>query len=126
MAEQVPLWYESIEDAIGTAIMALGGAKKVSELLWPVLARNKPQTAYTRLKHSLNDDKPEKLDPDEVLTIARAAAAIGEHSIMLYMARELGYEITPLAPSEAEKRAKRAQIAWHLDEAKRLSGEVDK
>lgn len=125
MGEQVPLWHESIEDAIGTAIQALGGAKKVAELLWPVLARNKPQTAYTRLKHCLNDDKAEKLDPDEVLTIARAAAQVGEHSIMKFMAREAGYEITPLPPSEAEKRAKRAAIAWHLDEAKRLSTEVD-
>lgn len=120
MGEQVPLWHDAIEDAIGTAIQALGGSKKVAELLWPVLARSKPQTAYTRLRHCLNAEKPEKLDPDELLTIARAAALIGEHSIMQYMARELGYEIAPLAPNEAEKRARRERRKALLDELARL------
>lgn len=121
MAEQIPLLHDSIEDAIGTAVSALGGAKEVAAMLWPVLANNKPQTAYTRLKHSLNEDKAEKLDPDEVLTIICAGAQIGEHSIMRYIARKAGYEINPLPPSEAERRARRSKIAWHLDEAKRLS-----
>lgn len=120
MSEQVPLWHDSIEDAIGTAIHALGGAKKVAELLWPVIARNKPQTAYTRLRHCLNPDKSEKLDPDEVLTIARAAALLGEHSIMQYMARELGYELKVVALGEAQKRARRARELALLEELKRL------
>lgn len=123
MSEQVPLWHDSIEDAIGTAVQTLGGAKRVAEMLWPVLARSKPQTAYTRLRHCLNADKAEKLEPDELLTIARNAAAIGEHSIMQYMARELGYEITPLAPTDAEKRAKRARRLALLAELHRLEDE---
>lgn len=123
MGEQVRLWHDSIEDAIGTAIQSLGGAKKVAELLWPVLARNKPQTAYTRLRHCLNAEKSEKLDPDEVLTIARAAALLGEHSIMQYMARELGYEITPLPGDEKQKRAKRERRLELLEELKRLEDE---
>lgn len=123
MSEQVPLWYDSIEDAIGTSILALGGAKKVAEMLWPVLARSKPQTAYTRLKHCLNGDKAEKLDPDEVITIARAAAAIGEHSIMQYHARECGYEIVPLSPTEAVKRARRARLIALREEVRKLEDE---
>jgi hypothetical protein len=123
MGEQVRLWHDSIEDAIGTSIQALGGAKKVAELLWPVLARNKPQTAYTRLRHCLNAEKSEKLDPDEVLTIARAAALLGEHSIMQYMARELGYEISPLPGDEKQKRARRERRLELLDELKRLEDE---
>jgi hypothetical protein len=120
MNDQVPLWHDSIEDAIGTAVQSLGGAKKVAELLWPVLARNKPQTAYTRLRHCLNPDKAEKLDPDELLDIARAAALIGEHSIMKYLARELGYSLTPLKPNEIEKRARRERVSALLEELKRL------
>jgi|SRR5688572_21353557 hypothetical protein len=123
MSEQVPLWHDAIEDAIGTAIQALGGAKKVAELLWPVLARNKPQTAYTRLRHCLNADKSEKLEPDELLTIARAAAVLGEHSIMQYMARELGYELTVLKPDESQKRVRRERRMALLDELKRLEDE---
>lgn len=120
MSAQVPLWHDSIEDAIGSAILALGGGKKVAELIWPVMARNKPQTAYTRLRHCLNPDKAEKLDPDEVLTIARAAAIIGEHSIMQYMARELGYELTVLAPDESQKRFRRERRLTLLEELKRI------
>lgn len=123
MSEQVPLWHDSVEDAIGTAILALGGAKKVAEMLWPVLARNKPQTAYTRLRHCLNAEKAEKLDPDEILTIARSAALIGEHSIMQYLARELGYEIKPIAPTEAVKRLRSARRLALLEELKRLEDE---
>lgn len=121
MSEQVPLWHDSIEDAIGTAILALGGPKKVSELLWPVLARNKPQTAYTRLRHCLNPEKAEKLDPDEVLTIARSAAVMGEHSIMQYLAREIGYELIVLKPDENAKRIRRERRNAILDELKRLT-----
>lgn len=120
MNKQVALWHDSIEDAIGTSIHALGGAKKVAELLWPVQARNKPQTAYTRLRHCLNPDKPEKLDPDEVLTIMRAGRAIGENSILQYIAREVGYEIKMLPLGETEKRARRERRAAILDELKRL------
>jgi predicted ATPase len=120
---QIQLWHESIEDAIGTAVQALGGAKKVAELLWPVQARNKPQTAYTRLRHCLNAEKPEKLDPDEVMTIARAAAVLGEHSIMKFFARELGYELVPLAPTESVKRMRRNRRLALLEELKLLEDE---
>ena len=123
MSEQIQLWHDSIEDAIGTAILALGGAKRVAELLWPVLARNKPQTAYTRLRHCLNPDKAEKLDPDELSTIIGAAAQVGDHSIMKYLARTLGYELTVLPPSESVKRARRQRRAELLEELKRLEDE---
>lgn len=120
MGEQVPLWHDSIEDAIGTAVQALGGAKQVAAILWPALAQAKPETAYTRLKHSLNPEKAEKLSPDEVLLIAREAAAIGMHCVMEYFAREAGYELKALAPADAKKRARRARKLALLEELKRL------
>lgn len=123
MAEQVPLWHDSIEDAIGTAVQALGGAKVVAAHLWPVLARSKPETAYTRLRHSLNPEKPEKLSPDELVTVARLAVEIGEHSIGKYLARELGYELKTLPPGDAKKRAKRARRLALLEELQRLEDE---
>lgn len=125
MASQVPLWHDCIEDAIGTAIQALGGAKKVAEMLWPVLARSKPETAYTRLKHALNADKAEKLSPDEVLTIARAAADVGDWSIPQYIARELGCEFTALPRAEAKKRARKARISSLLAEVAKLAQEEE-
>lgn len=123
MAEQGSLWHDSIEDAIGSAIHALGGAKKVAKLLWPALADSKPETAYTRLKHCLNPDKAEKLALDEFFLIARKARELGEHSIAMYFGRDVGYEISPLEAEEIEKRARREKLQWHLAEVARLAQE---
>lgn len=119
---QVPLWHDSIEDAVGTAVQALGGAKKVAEVLWPAL---KPETAYSRLKHSLDPDKPEKLSLGELLMIARMARARGEHSIAQYFGRDVGYEVMPLNNEEIEKKVRREKMRWHLAEVARLSQEAD-
>lgn len=125
MPDQVPLWHDSIEDAIGTAVQALGGAKIVAAMLWPVAARAKPETAYFRLKHALNPEKAEKLSPDEVMAIARAAAGIGDHSIMQYLGRELGYQVEPVPPGEAKRRARKQEIASLLARVARLASEED-
>lgn len=121
MAEQGVLWDDCIEDAVGTAVKALGGAKKVAKLLWPALADSKPETAYTRLKHCLNPEKAEKLGLDELLLIARKAREVGEHSIARYFGRDVGYEFVALEAEEIERRARKERIQWHLAEISRLS-----
>lgn len=123
MAEQVPLWHDCFEDALGAAVQALGGAKKVSALLWPVQAQQKPETAYTRVRACLNPDKAEKFSPDELLVLIRQAAEVGDHSIMRYIGREGRYEVTPLSPEDAEKRAKSARRRALLAELASLEDE---
>jgi hypothetical protein len=120
MVEQVRLWHDSWEDAVGTAVQAAGGTKKVAELLWPTL---KPETAYTRLKHCLDPDKADKLSLGEFFMIARLARAAGEHSIARYFGHDAGYEFKPIADAENEKRVRKAKIQFHLTEAARLSQE---
>ena len=124
MADQTPLWHECIEDAVGTAVLALGGFKKVAAMLWPSLAESKSETAYSRLKHCLNPEKAEKLSLDEFLLIARRAREVGEHSIARRFGYEAGYECAPLDAEESERRARNAQIQWHLTEASRLTEET--
>ena len=101
MSDQSELFHESIYDAIGSAIQALGGAKKVAGLLWPSL---KTESGYTRLKHCLSDDFPEKLSPTELLLVAARAKEKGDHSVMRFLAAELGYE-HPRTVSPADQAA---------------------
>ncbi len=123
MVESSQLWYDSMEEAVGAAVSALGGAKKVVTWLWPALAEQKPETAYTRLKHCLNPEKSEKLSLDELMLIARKAREVGEHAIARRFGYDAGYEFSPLDPAESERRARKAQIQWHLAEASRLAQE---
>lgn len=117
MPDQGVLFHETAADAIGTAIQALGGAKKVAGLLWPAL---KSETAYTRLRHCLSDEFPEKLEVNEILLIARHEKAAGEHSIMNFFAADLGYEIEPLSPVEVKRKAKKNRTTALLAELARL------
>jgi hypothetical protein len=88
MPEQQPLFYDSIHDAVGTVVAALGGKKKVGPLIWPHL---KPETAYTRLAHCLSEEFPEKLAPEEILFLARTGREVGCHAIAAYLLMECGY-----------------------------------
>jgi hypothetical protein len=120
MPEQIPLYHDSINDALGTCILALGGWKEVAGMLWPVLSREKPQTAYTRLKHCVNDGKDEKLSPDELSFIGEKARAVGCYALQDYLALRWQCEFKPLAPGEAKKRAKKALRKSLLDQLARL------
>ncbi len=112
MPEQQPLFYDSVQDAIGTVVAALGGKKKVGPLLWPHL---KAETAYTRLAHCLSEEFPEKLAPEEMLFLARQGREAGCHAILAYLSMECGYAppvaIDPLDEKEALRRDIRDQLA---------------
>ena len=123
MAEPTKLWHDSMKEAAKATVDALGGAKKVCAWLWPAIAAATPETAYTRLQHSLNPEKKDKLSFDELELIARRGREIGEHSIARRFGYAAGYEFKPLDPEETERRARNAQIQWHLAEASRLSQE---
>lgn len=105
MPEQTALFYDSVYDAIGTVVAALGGKKKVGSLLWP---RLKSETAYTRLAHCLSDEFPEKLAPEEILFLAQKGREVGCHAIVAYLSMECGYAppvpIDPLDETEALRR----------------------
>jgi hypothetical protein len=105
MPEQPSLFHDSIHDAVGAVVNALGGKKKIAPLLWPHL---KPETAYTRLAHCLSEEFPEKLAPEEVLFLARKGREAGCHAILAYMALECGYAppvpVDPLDEADALRR----------------------
>lgn len=84
-----PAFHEDVYDAIGAAVQALGGPKKVAGMLWP---NKKLDTAYAHLKNCLRDDKAEKLDPHETLLIGKMAKEVGEHAIAEFFNDFMGYE----------------------------------
>lgn len=114
--EQCVLWHDSFADAIGSAIDAAGGMKRVATTLWPGVDAT---TAAARLRACLNDDQPHKLDSQEIVHIARLARAAGNHSVMHYLGTELGYLINPIEP-EDENLALDRRIADGLDELNKL------
>lgn len=105
MPEQALLFYDSVHDAVGTVVAALGGKKKVGPLIWPHL---KAETAYTRLAHCLSEEFPEKLAPEEILFLARKGREVGCHSIVAYLSMECGYAppvpVDPLDETEQLRR----------------------
>lgn len=95
--DQKALFHDSIYDAIGGAVQAAGGVKRVAGTLWPSLSGD---IASARLRSGLNPEHAQKLCPTEVLHIARLAREAGDHSVMQYLAAELGYRLEPVSPRD--------------------------
>lgn len=79
---------ESLNDALIACITAAGGSKQVGPLLWPEKA---PDSAQRMLLDCMNEDRPAKLSPEQVLLVLRLARAKGYHDGMNFIAADLGY-----------------------------------
>lgn len=89
---------ESLNDAYIEAVKACGGSKAVGAAIWPAKG---VEAAQRHLLACLNEDRNEKLSPDEALHIERMARERGCHVVMQYRAAELGYaEPVPIDPKD--------------------------
>lgn len=105
---QIPLFYDTYEDAIRDTVTALGGFKKVGAMLWPALPAD---DAGRKLSACLNTEKREKLDLGELRLIRRAARMAGVHTLAAYENRDAGYaEPQPLAPEDEAAQLQREFI----------------
>jgi hypothetical protein len=119
--QQAALWHDTVWDAIGAAVQAAGGVKKVAGHLWPTLDAT---SAAARLRAALNPEHAQKLGPDELLLVAELARQAGDHSLMSFFSRELAYDAPqPLDPEQAEKRVRTARRKALLEELMRLDDE---
>lgn len=109
----LPLFTESLGEAITATIHRVGGFKKVAGALWPAM---KPESAYARLKACLDDGKAEKLSLDEVDKLIALGRAIECHVIAQYLAHAHGYVLEILNAEERARRAKKARRAALLAE----------
>jgi hypothetical protein len=91
--------FETLNDACIDAVRALGGSKVVGPMLWP---EKDPVAAARLLRDSLNENRAERLCPDQLMLIARKARERGNHSIMNHFCESCGYaDPVPVEP-EAE------------------------
>lgn len=97
MSEQQGLFQETYEDAIRDTVSALGGFKKVGNMLWPTIPAD---DAGRKLANCLNTDKREKLCVNELRYIRVEARKAGVHILANFEMRDSGY--APPQPLEPE------------------------
>lgn len=106
---QIPLFYDTYEDAIRDCVMALGGMKRVGSMLWPAMPAD---DAGRKLAHCLDLDKREKLSLGELSLIRKSARQAGVHALAAYEMRDAGYaDPQPLAPEDEAAQLQREFIA---------------
>lgn len=105
---QDALFYESLADALRAVVQALGGTKAAGCRLWP---EKTPESAHRTLLDCLNEARPEKLSPEQVLYLLSAGRQVGCHAAMNYLAREAGYsDPAPIEPEDQRARLQREFI----------------
>lgn len=117
------LFYESISDAIRPVVHALGGSKKVGPLLWP----SKPAIqAAQRVTDCLNDGRPEKFSPDELLMLARWGKEAGCHTLIFHLCGEAGYT-QPQPLSQADEKAElQRQFIESVNKMTKLASRIER
>lgn len=108
MTVQLALVHESLADALREVVQALGGSKRVGQMLRP--AKTADEGARWVLD-CLNADRREHFSPEDVLLLLREGRRVGAHAGMTFMARDAGYAPpTPLDPADEAAQLQRAFI----------------
>ncbi len=101
MQAELPV-FESIEDALKSAVYALGGTKKVGAMLWPDKGID---ASYRLLNDCLNPLRAEKLDLSQVMYLLRSARDAGCYAPFQWVAAECGFDARPVTRAEEKDRA---------------------
>ena len=91
MQLEIPECFDSLDDALKAAVMALGGFKTVGKLLRPDFDH-----AAEWLRKCVTSDRRERLEPGQVVVILREAKLQGFHSAFDYFAGVAGYKAEPI------------------------------
>lgn len=94
-------FFDCPEDALRSAVQALGGAKQVGARLWP---DKSPDNAGRLLLDCLNASRPEKLDLSQIIRVLSWAKESGTHAPMQWIASEIGYEARAVTKTEEMDR----------------------
>lgn len=89
---------EGLNQALIECVKAAGGSANVGRKLFP---EKSPESAQRALLDCLNEDRPAKLSPEQVLLILRLARAKGFHDGIGFILADLGYAATtPIEPKD--------------------------
>jgi hypothetical protein len=90
--------FESINEALIACVKACGGSKQVGHKLWP---EKTMEAAQRHLLACLNEDKPERLSPEQLVLLMRMGHGKGFHGVMEFLATDIGYsDPTPTDPRD--------------------------
>jgi hypothetical protein len=105
---QLALVHETLSDALREVVQALGGSKKVGQLLRPSKAADE---GARWVLDCLNADRREHFSPEDVLLLLREGRRVGAHAAMAYLASEAGYAPpVPVEPSDEAAELQRSFI----------------
>lgn len=103
--------FQDMNDALTAAIHAVGGFKKIGLALRPELDGRSQQAAQW-LRDCLNQEKREKLSPEQLMHLLRLAREGNYHAAKHWIDGEAGYtESVPLRPEDALAELQRKFIA---------------
>ena len=89
---------ESLNQALVECVKAAGGSASVGPKLWPEKTR---EAAQRLLLDCLNEDRPSKLSPEQVMLILKLARDRGFHGGIAYVLECLHYApTTPIEPRD--------------------------
>lgn len=101
-SKQPPLFVETIYDALRAIVAQLGGPKTVGARLWPAKSVD---DARNLLLNCLNHDRPEKLDPEQVILLLRLGREADFHVAKHWLDVETGYlPSSPADPGDEQAR----------------------
>lgn len=123
MQESFVEFFEGVSDALREAVRQLGGNKKVGAMLRPELPIDQ---AESWLRHCLNDDRREKLSPEQVLLILVEARKAGWHGAMAFIASHCGYERPRPVSLEEQENDLQAQILAGLEIQNKLLAQLQR
>lgn len=99
---------DSINEALIVCIKALGGSKQVAPLLWP---EKTPDSAQRLLLDCLNDDRPARLTPEQLIFVLRLSRRAGCHAGIEFICAHLSYAApTPIEPRDEADELRRQFI----------------
>lgn len=106
----------TFNDALVECIKALGGSKQVGPMLWP---EKTPEAAQRALLDCMNEDRPARLTPEQVVFVLRMARQRGCHAGMRFLCSELGYaDPVPVDPRDESAELQRQYIEAARDMAR--------
>lgn len=89
---------DGLNQALIDAVKAAGGSAAVGRKMFP---EKSPEAAQRALLDCLNEDRPAKLSPEQVLLVLRLARAKGHHGAIAFILTDLGYApTTPIDPKD--------------------------
>ena len=90
--------FDSMNEALIACVKASGGSKQVGAALWPDVA---PDHAQRKLLNALDESRPEKISPSQVMMILKLAKAHGFHEGIGHILESLSYSPThPVEPKD--------------------------